>query len=206
VTAVQPFSIQLPFSGGSPWRPENNSTAWQTGSTLRSRLHLAAARVSNSSFRSKQRKYPRYFKGVFCSGMWKFESCQVNVGKEAQFAQIAQIVHAFRDGCVSVMNSLQLQKSPPCISGKTQEIHTTFQRASCIREYESSIPPRSASHCGIRPGPPGDPNNGPEIPAFRTRSRLQTPGSLNLRWKSPKVSGLVREYSRFAETIGRRLV
>ena len=24
----------------------------------------------------------------------------------------------------------------------------------------------------------------------------------NLRWKSPKVSGLLREYSRFAETIG----
>ena len=36
----------------------------------------------------------------------------------------------------------------------------------------------------------------------RIRLRLQTPNWPILRWKSPKVSGLVREYSRFAETIG----
>ena len=32
--------------------------------------------------------------------------------------------------------------------------------------------------------------------------RLWIPSSVILRWKLPKVSGLVREYSRFAETIG----
>ena len=36
----------------------------------------------------------------------------------------------------------------------------------------------------------------------RIRSRLQTPSSPSLRRKSPKVSGLLRGNSRFAETIG----
>jgi len=36
----------------------------------------------------------------------------------------------------------------------------------------------------------------------RIRFRLRTPGSRNLRSKSPKVSGFVRGYSRFTETIG----
>jgi len=40
-------------------------------------------------------------------------------------------------------------------------------------------------------------------PGFsRIRFRLQTPSSPILRLKSPKVSGHVRGYSRFAETIG----
>ena len=37
---------------------------------------------------------------------------------------------------------------------------------------------------------------------LRIRLRLWAPALPNLRWKSPKVSALVREYSRFAETIG----
>ena len=37
---------------------------------------------------------------------------------------------------------------------------------------------------------------------LRIRSRLRTPCSTALRRKSLKVSGLVRKYSRFAETIG----
>src|SRR5882757_4277119 len=54
------------------------------------------------------------------------------------------MLQCFGDGCVSLMNSLQVQKSPAHISGKTREIHTTFQGAFCIRECGSSILPRSA--------------------------------------------------------------
>jgi hypothetical protein len=40
-------------------------------------------------------------------------------------------------------------------------------------------------------------------PGFlRIRFCFRVPGLPNLSWKSPKVSGLVRKYSRFAETIG----
>ncbi|MBI5323068.1 hypothetical protein [Bradyrhizobium sp.] len=43
----------------------------------------------------------------------------------------------------------------------------------------------------------------PANPGFsRIQVCLWTLGSLDMRRKSPKVSGLVREYSRFAETIG----
>ena len=46
-----------------------------------------------------------------------------------------------------------------------------------------------------------------ENPGFsHIRSCLRTPGWPMLRWKSAKVSGLVRKYSRFAETNGRRPV
>jgi hypothetical protein len=56
-----------------------------------------------------------------------------------------------------------------------------------IWEFESS----KVSHPFVRAARlPKRRENGPEIPAF----------CANLRWKSPKVSGLVREYSRFAET------
>jgi hypothetical protein len=44
--------------------------------------------------------------------------------------------------------------------------------------------------------------DGPEMPAFRAFDFVSGLPSPNLRWRSPKVSGLVREYSRFAETIG----
>jgi hypothetical protein len=44
-----------------------------------------------------------------------------------------------------------------------------------------------------RPGNPGFSGN---------RLRLWTPALPNLRWKLRKVSGLLREYSRFEETVG----
>jgi len=44
-----------------------------------------------------------------------------------------QIAQCFGDGCVSLMNSWQVQKSPVLYSGKTPEIHTTFQGVFCIR-------------------------------------------------------------------------
>jgi hypothetical protein len=56
-----------------------------------------------------------------------------------------------------------------------------------------------ARHFGVRPGSPGDAGMGRKS---RIRFRLQTPSSPILGWKSPKVSGHVRGYSRFAETIG----
>jgi hypothetical protein len=47
----------------------------------------------------------------------------------------------------------------------------------------------------------------PEIAAFsRVRYGLQTPNSLISGRQSPKVSGHIREYSRFAETVGGDLV
>ena len=43
--------------------------------------------------------------------------------------------------------------------------------------------------------------NGSKYRLFAHSIRLRTPGSPILGWKSPKVSGPSREYSRFAETI-----
>jgi hypothetical protein len=44
--------------------------------------------------------------------------------------------------------------------------------------------------------------NGPEIRLFAHSISSPTTSSTILKWKSPKISGLVREYSRFAETNG----
>jgi hypothetical protein len=110
--------------------------------------------------------------------------------------------HHFRDGCKSKIRSSWLQKSPGPNSRKRGEIPLTFQRAIFIWECASSI----------LPGQPGIPAFGRPSqetrkwagnPGFsRIRFRLQARSSPNSRWKSPKVSSLVREYSRFAETIG----
>ena len=59
-----------------------------------------------------------------------------------------------------------------------------------------------ATQSGIRLGFPRDTETGRKSGFSRIRFGLQTPGSPVLRRKSRKVSGRVREYSRFAETIG----
>ena len=70
----------------------------------------------------------------------------------------------------------------------------------CVRYVLS--PMSRAAPC-FRLDSPRDAGMGRKTPGFsRIRFRLWTPCLPNLRWKSPKVSGLVREYSRFAETIG----
>jgi hypothetical protein len=84
-----------------------------------------------------------------------------------------------------------------CGTSRTGE-SIRFQLA--ISKFESSRPshpfPRSARLPKRR-------ENGPEIRAFCAFAFVSgLPASPTLRSNSPKVSGLVREYSRFAETIG----
>ena len=50
-----------------------------------------------------------------------------------------------RDGCVSSVLSLQLQKSPTPNFAGSAEILPTYQRVFLNRECASSNPPRSAS-------------------------------------------------------------
>jgi hypothetical protein len=71
-----------------------------------------------------------------------------------------------------------------------------------IRHIEVRILPPQPAIRALGQAPRGS-REWAENPSFLSiRFRLQTPGSPIFRWKSPKVSGLVREYSRFAETIG----
>src|SRR6478672_2088978 len=70
------------------------------------------------------------------------------------------------------------------------------------QECVSSIPPSPASHSRNQLGFPRNARWGRKSQLSRIQFRLRTPNSPILRWKSPKVSGLVRGYSRFAETIG----
>jgi hypothetical protein len=69
-----------------------------------------------------------------------------------------------------------------------------------MRRFESSRPSQAFVRFARLPRRR---ENRPEIPAFRAFDfRLGTVGSAISRRKSLKVSGHVREYSRFAETIG----
>jgi hypothetical protein len=110
-------------------------------------------------------------------------------------------MHCFGDGCVSHMDSYQVQKSPALCSGKIPEIHTTFQRPFCTRECGGSIPGWSANHslnlrelarygrksCILR--------------AFRAfPTSLQTPKNGNYSENLPKVSSRNRRNSRLGET------
>jgi hypothetical protein len=54
----------------------------------------------------------------------------------------------------------------------------------------------------VQPGSPTDARIGRKSRLFAIQVCLWTPGSPDMRRKSPKVSGLVCEYSRFADTTG----
>ena len=98
---------------------------------------LAAAKVSKSNFRPKQRKFRRHFKGAFRTGNMEVRILQGQPGSPA-FGQAPQETHEWAGD----------------------------PGFSCIR------------------------------------FRLWTPCPPHLRLKSPKVSSLLREYSRFRETVG----
>ena len=79
-------------------------------------------------------------------------------------------------------------KFPVCREIERRQVRSALRRQPPIRAVGQA--PQEARECAGNPG------------CSRIRFCLWTPGSSILRWKSPKVSGLVREYSRFAETIG----
>jgi hypothetical protein len=87
----------------------------------------------------------------------------------------------------------------PQISRISAEIPPTFQRAFLNRECAGSNPPRSARHSCVRPGLPRDARMGRNPGFSRIRFSLWTPGLPRLRRKSAKISGLLRNYSRFGE-------
>ena len=109
----------------------------------------------------------------------------------------------FRDGCVSRERSLRLQKSP---TRSNQENAPDSRDISKGVFSFGNVQVRSLRGQPATPAfgqAPQEPRQWAGNPGFsRIRLRLRTPGSPTLRWKSPKVSGLVRDYSRFAETIG----
>ena len=86
--------------------------------------------------------------------------------------------------------------------GKRREILPIFQRDYFNRECASSIPSWSASHSCVRPGLPRDARMARKSRLFAHSSLSLDSNSPDMGRKSPKVSGPVREYSRFAETIG----
>ena len=74
---------------------------------------------------------------------------------------------------------------------------------SAIRRFDPSRPSQPVRlHARL----PKKRENGPEIPALYFRFGLRAPDSLNPRRKTLKVSGLVRECSRFSKTDGEDLV
>jgi hypothetical protein len=101
------------------------------------------------------------------------------------------------------MLSLQLQKSPtPDFEEKCgtspDNSKGIFQSGMC--KFESF----QVSQAFVRfPWLPKPREDRPEIRAFRVSFSSLYSWFSDLKAKSPKVSGLVREYSRFAETVGR---
>jgi hypothetical protein len=72
----------------------------------------------------------------------------------------------------------------------------------CCNDDLTEYPPAPATQSCLRPGAQQTRERAGNPGFSRIRFRLRTPGSPKLRCKSPKVSGRVRKYSRFAETIG----
>jgi hypothetical protein len=98
------------------------------------------------------------------------------------------------------MFSLQLQKS----------LTPDFKEKCGIPRHFKGHFPIGNVQVRILPGQPGSPAVGRAPQEKREWARnagfsrvrfcLRTPVSPDVRWKLPKVSGLLREYSRFAET------